>query len=231
MKKIALSFLSILLATVDTIEAGSFKTLPTISETPGYSYIELDARHNAKDIFNHFVSECGPSGKLLFLGTLRDASHLRLTLLSANEAAGYIETDGDGKYPWLLACDGEEKFLVEKDQQYGNKEAKVRLYKGRALEGIDYAQERSSAPAVLTAAQTDEGYTEKLATDLAWYKMSFVGTHQGTRFEGRYENKSGSCDMVSVTRVASDNATTQSFKVCSGTVYPLTGPVALNSAR
>ena len=231
MKKFALSFLSILLATVDTIEAGSFKTLPTISETQGYSYIELDSRHDAKDIFDHFVSECGPSGKLLFLGTLRDASHLRLTLLNEDEAASYIETDGDGKYPWLLACDGPEKFLVEKDQKYGPKEAKVRLYKGRAFEGIDYARERSSAPAVKTVAQIDEGYTEKLATDLAWYKMSFVSTHQGTRFEGRYENRSGSCDMVSVTRVDSDNATTQSFKVCSGTVYPLTGPVAMNSAR
>lgn len=229
MKRMALTFLSIFLAAASTADAGSVKPLPTISEAASYSNTQLDASHGAKRIYDHFVSECSPKGSVLFLAALKDGRHMRLTLLDVNEAKSYIETDGKGKYPWLLACDGPEKFLVEKDQQYGNRGARVSLYKGRALEGIDYATTRSLDRNESAVARAEEGYSEKIATELASYKMSFVSTHLGTRFEGRYEAASGPCDMVSVKRVDPDNSTMQSFKVCEGSVYPLTGPVAMNA--
>lgn len=229
MKRIALTLLSLMIAAVDTAEAGSLKPLPTISEAPNYSNVALETSHGAKNIFEHFVSECSPNGTVLFLATMKDGRHMRLTLLDANEAKSYIETDGEGKYPWLLACDGPEKFLVEKDQQYGNRGARVSLYKGRALEGIDYAKGKSAAQNETAVVSAEEGYSEKIASDLASYKMSFVSKHLGTRFEGRYESSAGPCDMVSVKRVDPDTATMQSFKVCSGAVYPLTGPVAMNT--
>lgn len=229
MKRLALTFLSIFLAAASTADAGSAKPLPAINEAPNYSNTQLDASNGAMKIFDHFVSECSPKGTVLFLATLKDGRHMRLTLLDANEAKSYIETDGEGKYPWMLACDGPEKFLVEKDQSYAGRAAKVSLYKGRALEGIDYATTRSTASDATAVARAEEGYSEKIATDLASYKMSFVSTHLGTRFEGRYEAAVGPCDMVSVKRVDPDTATMQSFKVCSGSVYPLTGPIAMNT--
>jgi len=225
----ALGFLSLLLAAAGTADAGSLRPLPTIDEAPGYTTVALDAANGAKKIFDHFVSECSPEGTVLFLAALKDGAHRRLTLLSSDEAKSYIETDGDGKYPWMLACDGPEKFLVEKDQAYGGRAAKVSLFRGRALEGIDYATARNTTGDATAVARAEEGYSEKVATDLASIKMSFVSMHKGTRFEGRYEAAIGPCDMVSVTRVDPDTATMQSFKVCSGAVYPLTGPIAMNA--
>jgi hypothetical protein len=225
MKRMILSLIPLLLATVNTVEAGSLKPLPAIQETVSYSNIEIERGHGAKDIFRHFVSECAPRGKVLFLATLRDGRHLRLFLLNGTEAAGYIETDGDGKYPWLLACEGTAKFLVEKEHQYGPGEARFHLYKGRALEGIDYAVNKPSAPTPMAAGMDEAAFSRKMASELAEYQMSFISTNQGTRFSGRFERGSGACDMVSVKRLTDNGATTR-FKVCSGRVYALSGPQA-----
>ena len=224
MTRMALLLIPFLLFTVKAAEAGTPGTLPHVSEAPGYSNIDIGRGHGSKDIFRHFVSECD-GGKVLFLATLRDGRHLRLSLLSGAEAASYIETDGDGKYPWLLACEGATRFLVEKEHQYSPGEARFRFYKGRALEGIDYADSRPSGEPPLAVNMDETAFSRKMATELAAYRMNFISTNQGTRFEGRFESSNGSCDMVSVTRLAGNGATTR-FKVCSGRVYSLSGPRA-----
>ena len=225
MKKMILSLIPFLLFTVKTAEAGAPGTLPNITEAASYSNINIERGHSAKDIFKHFVSECAPEGEVLFLATLRDGRHLRLSLLSGAEAADYIETNGDGKYPWLLACEGATRFLVEKEHQYKPGEARFHFYKGRALEGIDYADGRPTEKPTTADALDETAFSEKMASELAAYRMDFISTNQGTRFEGRFESSNGSCDMVSVTRLAGNGATTR-FKVCSGRVYSLSGPRA-----
>lgn len=225
MKKMILSLIPLLLFTVKTAEAGAPGMLPNITEAASYSNINIKRGHSAKDIFKHFVSECAPEGKVLFLATLRDGRHLRLSLLSNAEAADYIETNGDGKYPWLLACEGATRFLVEKEHQYRPGEPKFHFYKGRALEGIDYTVGRPSEKPITAVAMDETAFSEKMALELAAYRMDFISTNQGTRFEGRFEKSSGACDMVSVTNLSGNGATAR-FKVCSGNVYTLSGPMA-----
>lgn len=229
MKKMILSIIPFLLFTVKTAEAGTPGTLLNVTEAASYSNINIEGIHTSKEVFSHFSSQCG-GGKLLFLGAVRDGRHLRLSLLSDAEAADYIETDGDGKYPWLLACEGTTRFLVEKEHQYRPGEPKFHFYKGRALEGIDYAVGKPSERPATSVSKDETAFSEKMALELAAYRMDFVSTNQGTRFEGRFEKSSGACDMVSVTSLSGSGATTQ-FKVCSGRVYPLSGPLALNSGR
>lgn len=230
MKKMILPLIPFLLFTVKTAEAGAPVSLPHVTETANYANIDIERGHSSKDIFRHFVSECAPDGKVLFLATLRDGRHLRLSLLSGVEAADYIETDGDNKYPWLLACEGSTRFLVEKEHQYRPGESRFHFYKGRALEGIDYADSRPSTQPAPAIGMDQGAFSEKMASELAAYRMSFISTNQGTRFEGRFENSNGSCDTVSVTNLAANGATAR-FKVCSGRVYQLSGPLALNSGR
>lgn len=207
--------------------------LPAINETPEYTNIEIDKGHSSADVFRHFSSECS-SGKVLFLGTLRDGRHLRLTLLSGNEAASYIETDGDGKYPWLLACDGAKKFLVEKEHRYGtNSGARFFLFRGRALEGVDYLEKRPSRVQTVVASADDDAFAGKMASELSGHGMDFIATNQGTRFEGKLVSRTGECDTISIKRFsngASESAV-RDFKVCSGRVYPLDRELAMNRGK
>lgn len=228
MKKWHLSIIPFLIFTVKTAQAGAPEMLPNIKEAASYSNIDIKGIHTSQEVFRHFSSECA-GGKLFFLAAIRGGRFVRLTLLDNSETASYMETDGDKHYPWLLACEGTTRFLVEKEYQYRPGAARFRLYKGRALEGIDYADNRPSALQAQQVNMDDKAFSEKMASELAVYKMSFISTNQGTRFEGRYESGNGSCDTVSVTRL--DGGATARFKVCSGTVYPFSGPVALNSGR
>lgn len=224
MKKMILSLIPFLLFTVKTAEAGAPGMLPNITEATSYSNINIEGIHTSKEVFSHFSSECA-GGKLLFLGAMRDGRHMRLSLLSGAEAADYIETSGDGKYPWLLACEGSTKFLVEKEHQYRPGEPKFHFYKGRALEGIDYADGKPSEKPITAVAMDETAFSKKMALELAAYRMDFISTNQGTRFSGRFEKSSGACDMVSVTNLTSGGATAR-FKVCSGSVYALSEPMA-----
>lgn len=225
MKKMALSLIPLLLFTAKLAEAGAPGALPLVNEASSYANIEIERGYGAKDVYSHFVSECDTGSKVLFLATLKDGRHLRLSLLSGAEAANYIETDGDGKYPWLLACEGTTKFLVEKEHQYGPGEPRFRFYKGRALEGVDYAVARPHARPAPAVSTDEAAFSRKMALELAAYRMDFISTNHGTRFEGRYESGKGSCDTVSVTNLT-DNGTATRFKVCEGKVYALSGPMA-----
>jgi hypothetical protein len=224
MKKsyLSMSIIPFLIFTVNTSQAGTPAPLPNIKEAASYASIDIKGTHSPKEVFRHFSSECA-GGKLLFLASLKGGRFVRLTLLNNIDASSYMETDGDNKYPWLLACEGAAKFLVEKEHQYGPGNPSFRLYKGRALEGIDYAVNRP-AEHETASAMDDAAFAEKMASELAAYKMSFISSNNGTRFSGRYESAAGKCDTVSVARLAANGSTTR-FKVCSGRVYTLSNPL------
>lgn len=224
MKKnyLSMSIIPFLIFTVNTAQAGTPEPLPSIKDAASYASIDIKGTHTPMEVFRHFSSECA-GGRLLFLASLKGGRFVRLTLLNNSDAASYMETDGDGKYPWLLACDGAAKFLVEKEHQYGPGNSSFRLYKGRSLEGIDYAVNRPSEHETASA-MDDAAFAEKMASELAAYKMSFISANNGTRFSGRYENGTGECDTVSVTRLIGNGSTTR-FKVCSGRVHTLSNPL------
>lgn len=224
MKRLFMSLVPMLLAA----GASQAASLPAVSVTPVHANMEIESGYRSNEVFRHFTSECA-GGRVFFLGTLKYGRFWRLTLLSAPDAAAYIETDGEGKYPWLLACDGKDKFLVEKE--YGTGEARFRFYKGRALEGIDYVEGRHVSEIPVHAAIDHEAFAEKMASELARHRMDFIATNQGTRFEGRLESRTGSCDMVAIKRSSGADESTTRFKICSGRVCTLSGQVAMNASR
>lgn len=228
MKRWYLSLIPLLLAAATPQAA----TLPAINGTPEYTNIEIERGHNSADVFRHFTSECS-SGKVLFLGTLRDGRHLRLTLMNGVDAASYIETDGDGKYPWLMACEGANKFLVEKEHRYGTDKSRFFLFRGRALEGIDYVASIPSRAQTVLASADDDAFAGKMASELSNHGMDFVATNQGTRFEGRLVGRTGECDTISIKRVSSGTGESgvYDFKVCSGRAYPVNGELAMNRRK
>lgn len=222
MKKSYMSIIPFLIFTVNTAQAGIPEPLPNIKEAANYASIDIKGTHTPIEVFRHFSSECS-GGKLYFLASLKGGRFVRLTLLNYQDAASYMETDGDGKYPWLLACDGDTKFLVEKEYSSGPGRGSFRLYKGRALEGIDYAVNRPSEQEP-PSGMDDAAFSVKMASELAAYKMSFISSNGGTRFSGRYESAAGECDTVSVTRLIGNGPATR-FKVCSGRVHALSNPL------
>lgn len=225
MKRLFLSLVPVIIAAGGAHGA----TLPDVSELSGQAHVEIEGSHSAAEIYNHFFSECAGAGKPMFLAPVRDGRFLRLTLLSQTDAAAYIEAQGDGKYPWLLACQGAENFLVEKDHSYGTGGLKFRLHKGRSLEGIDYVEKRPSAAVAAPSVFEEEAFAEKMASDLSFHGMDFVATKEGTRFEARLEGRQGQCDSVSVIllRAGTEPATKLGFKVCSGRVYPSGNSLAM----
>jgi hypothetical protein len=221
MKKTYLSIIPFLIFTVNAAQAGTPEPLPNIKEAANYASVDIKGTHTPMEVFSHFSSECA-GGKLYFLASLKGGRFVRLTLLNYPDAAIYMKTDGDGKYPWLLACDADTKFLVEKEYSSGPGRGSFRLYKGRALEGIDYAVNRpSDEPA---SGMDDAAFAHKMASGLAAFKMNFISANGGTRFSGRYESAAGECDTVSVTRLIGNGPTTR-FKVCSGRVHALSNPL------
>ncbi|CAG0968479.1 hypothetical protein ANRL2_01460 [Anaerolineae bacterium] len=221
MKTRYLSVVPFVLLSVNAAQAGAPESLPPVNEAASYSNVDIAGNHTSKEVFSHFSSECA-GGKLLFLAPLKDGRFVRLTLLKSPEAAAYVDTDGDSKYPWLLACEGPARFLVEKEHQYSPGAARFRLYKGRALEGIDYAMNNTNtgtAPASAAGGIDDEAFAWKMASELAAIKMDFVSTNQGTRFAGRHESSVDGCDTVSVRRLEGDDSFRR-YKVCSGSGSP-----------
>jgi len=220
MKRLFLAVIPFVLLSVNSAQSGAQAGLPTIGAAAGRANIVIGGEHTSKEIFTHFSSECA-GGKLLFLASMKTGRFVRLTLLEGLEAASYIDTDGDGKYPWLLACEGASRFLVEKEHRYNSGGLAFRLYKGRALEGIDYAVRRSTMTQTASTAKRldDEAFAWKMASELAAIKMDFVSTNQGTRFAGRHESSIDGCDTVSVRRLEGDGSFRR-YKVCSGSGSP-----------
>lgn len=191
----------------------------------------ISGDYSSSDVFHHFRSACINKGVGYFVAPQKDGRFTRLTLLNDVEAVAYAEINGDGRQSWLFACEGATKFLVEKEHQYKPGQTTFILYRGRALEGVDYVVRAGSGTAGTAVAQDglsdneEAALVQKVAIDLAEYKTDFIRTELGTRLEGRYASSTGSCDLVSVTRMpfGNDGTTTQNFKVCSGRAYPING--------
>lgn len=225
MKRLFLSLVSIMIAA----GVSHANALPAVGELSGQALVEIDGTYGSEEVYSHFVSECEGIGKPMFLATLRDGKYLRLTLLDPADAALYIKAEGDGKYPWLLACQGAESFLVEKEHRYANGGASFRFHKGRALEGIDFVEKRTAVAVSEPAAVDDQAFAEKMASEISFHGMDFVASKDGTRFQARIEGRQGSCDEVSVRfqRPGKETGSRMGFKVCSGMVYPSGSALAM----
>lgn len=154
------------------------------------------------DLYEQMYAVCAKTnGSMTFVVPRRYGSFKRLTEVSAPEAFSYILTEKGNSF-WYMACDGEKRFVVEKNYNFkkGSPE-KATVSLRRGLEGVNYVKNGSSVPASVTSVASHlerSRYIEETAWEVATLKTNFVKVHDGSRYEGFYKNDSSGCSTVSV---------------------------------
>lgn len=203
------------------------------------------------DVYNQARAICNDEGgRPLAVVSRRFGGFVRLVEVTPDEAAEHIASGREGKYPWYLACEGEARFIVEKDYQYSPGEPeKFHLSRGRGLEWLDYIKaeepekiaglEARSVRAEKNELQEDTRLLEEVALQASSLRMDFVRAGNGARYEAKFSSveKSGACSRVTVKYEVLGHPVEKSFdyRVCGQDValikegFPAgqKGPVAL----
>lgn len=240
--------LATLLAALLATSAPAAEKGPELLTSPeGY----LDGRLASMEVFKRLRAFCSDEGgKPLAVISMQAGGFVRLIEVSPDEAARHIASSGDGKYPWYFACEGDARFIVEKDYRYSPGEPnKFRLSRGRGLEWLDYIKyeerekiaglEAMSAGAEKAGVPEDERFLEEMALQASSLQMDFVRAGKGARYEAKYNNgkKAEGCSRVTIKYAGYGQSGEKSFdyKVCGSEVALLKdgdpinqrGPVAL----
>lgn len=205
-------------------------SLPSSVRLLGETFNGEKSGYSALDLYEQMNILCSAKkGVPSYVITKRYGDFKRLTKVGAAEAFSYIllaENTGD---TWLMACEGKEKFLVEKNYRIMNGGADVAdIYPGTALEGVSYVENSPYAEDLFTERAPKEispaekvAFLNEMAREVAAMKMDFVRPYKGVRYAGTYNDREG-CSMVSIRHAeggAADPRTVVSdFSVCAGKV-------------
>lgn len=109
--------------------------------------------HASVDIYQYMYALCKKeNGTASVVISKRFGKVARYTEVGAEEAFGYLLASGDGRDPWFFACEGETRFMVEKDYQYNSDGAnKFSFHSKRGLEWVDYVKSDDGKVAKLEA--------------------------------------------------------------------------------
>lgn len=109
--------------------------------------------HASADIYQYMYALCKKeNGTPSVVISKRFGKTARYTEVGAEEAFSYLLSSGDGKDPWFFACEGETRFMVEKDYQYDSSRAsKFSFHLKRGLEWVDYVKAEDGKVARLEA--------------------------------------------------------------------------------
>jgi hypothetical protein len=228
------------------------RALPPASELAGLPAGEISLADSSRggpatgqrlytgaDLYQHAYSAClSTGGTPSFVVPKRHGGFKRLTRVSALKAFVYIEGSGArGDGVWYLACDGVEKFVVEKQYRFLSKGADVAevTYK-RTLAGISYVEDTQNDDAVFTASRpapapgepTGE-FLEEMAREVVRMGGRLVKVKGGARFSGSYTKPQSEkdCGRISIKHVWSQPEVEESmvkvydFKHCRGTFESL----------
>lgn len=104
------------------------------------------------DIYQYMYALCKKeNGTPSVIISKRLGKTARYTEVSAEEAFSQLHA-GEGKDPWFFACEGENRFIVEKDYQYSTEVASsFYFHPKRGLEWVDYVKADSDKVASLKA--------------------------------------------------------------------------------
>jgi len=205
-------------------------TLPSSVRLAGETFDGRKTGLSALDLYGQMNIICrAKKGIPSYVITKRYGDFKRLTKVPAIDAFSYIllaENTGDA---WLMACEGKEKFLVEKNYRAMNKGADVAdIYSGTALEGVSYVENSPYAEDLFVERPRKEispaeqaAFMNDMARSIAAIKMGFVRPYKGVRYSGTYNENNG-CGMVSISRsedvLAESRTIIADFSVCSGKV-------------
>ncbi len=205
-------------------------SLPSSVSLVGETFNGEKKGYSALDLYEQMNILCrAKKGVPSYVITKRYGDFKRLTKVGAAEAFGYIllaENTGD---TWLMACDGGEKFLVEKNYRIMNGGADVAdIYPGTALEGVSYVENSPYAEDLFAERASKEvgpeekaAFLNEMARVVAAMKMDFVRPYKGVRYAGTYNDKEG-CALVTIKHPESGAADSRTiiseFSVCAGKV-------------
>jgi len=155
----------------------------------------------------------------------RFGKFVRLAEATEAEVKGYITSTSDSS--WIMACKGENKFVVEKAFRTTSKGMDVAsLHTNRGLEGVDYVK---ADYAVATVEERPAGAAElkrvreEAARESASLEMNFVKPYGEVKYSANYTGNGGSCALVSVKEVnrVTSAARLYDYRVCGQTVVAL----------
>lgn len=128
-------------------------SIPPVEELTLPPNGRIKGDHASVDIYQYMYALCAKeNGTASVVISKRLGKVARYTEVGAQEAFDYLLSSGDGKDPWFFACEGETRFMVEKDYQYDSNGAnKFSFHLKRGLEWVDYVKAEDGKVAKLEA--------------------------------------------------------------------------------
>lgn len=127
-------------------------SIPSIEEITPLPNGKIAGEHASIDIYQYMYALCKKeNGTPSVVISKRFGKIARYTEVGAEEAFSHLLSSGDGKDPWFFACEGEVRFMVEKDYQYKDGASSFYFHPKRGLEWVDYVKAEDGKLARLEA--------------------------------------------------------------------------------
>ena len=219
----------------------SFKT--TIPENGFFKLAEFKGGSSTVDLYEHMSGLCAENGgKAVFVVPREIGRYKRLAEVTPDEALDYIVSRLNSDSAWYMSCDGNIRFMVEKNLRSMNRgEETAAFYLNRGLEGINYLASNEPVSYANTAIieKTPEqkvAFREQMAWEVSTIGRDFVKPEDTSRYigfyNGRYEKTN--CSRISIKEMDKKEASAvvvYDFKVCDKLVASLGSRVMENSSN
>lgn len=125
--------------------------IPSLEEVSAPPGGKIEGDYASIDIYQYMYALCKKeNGTSSVIVSKRFGKVARYTEVSAQEAFSHLLASGEGKDPWFFACEGENRFIVEKDYQFNSEGANsFYFHPKRGLEWVDYVKSDSDKVASL----------------------------------------------------------------------------------
>lgn len=127
--------------------------IPSLEEVSAPPGGKIKGDYASIDIYQYMYALCKKeNGTASVIVSKRFGKVARYTEVSAEEAFSHLLASGEGKDPWFFACEGENRFIVEKDYQFNSEGANsFYFHPKRGLEWVDYVKADNDKVASLEA--------------------------------------------------------------------------------
>ena len=185
---------------------------------PGkYALAEGESGYGAIDLYQHAAAACAKlDGELTFVIPRSNGKIKRLAKVDALSAFRHIlASGGPVDTVWYIACDGDERFAVEKNYRVlsgGAEMATVSVDRG--LEGVNYAENWGSpekpkgiegilAKVTGKTHKPSKKFLKQMVREVAFMKGSLVRIEGASRYTGIYSGSSAGpeCENVSIKHI------------------------------
>jgi hypothetical protein len=228
------------------------RVLPDISDIAGfygiepgeYAFVEGRSGYGAIDLYQHTIAACAKlDGELTFVIPRSSGKLKRLTKVDAFSAFRHILASGGLiDTVWYIACDGEERFMVEKNYRVLSGDVEMATVSvDRGLEGVDYAEswaspeELKGIEGILAKVASkvtgkphkpSKKFLKQMVREVAFMKGNLVRIQGASRYTGSYSASSAEpeCGDVSIKHIHYEPKTDQTrvnaydYRLCGGNI-------------